>query len=58
VPPFFGPFQFGGEMVLAAKNNLVVDVIEDFVQIPSELLNTGQMDVSHHEFWTKKSRQL
>lgn len=45
-------------MILAAKNDLVVDVIEDFVQIPSELSNTGQMDVSRHDFWAKKSRQL
>ena len=45
-------------MVFASKNDLVVNVFEDFIQISSELSNARQMDISFIELRTKKSGQL
>ena len=30
-PPCFGPFRLGSEVVLAPKNDLVVNVVESFI---------------------------
>ena len=33
-------------MILAPKDDLLVDIVEDGIQISSELSNTGQMDMT------------
>jgi hypothetical protein len=43
-------------MILAPENDLLVDVVEDPIQVPGELSNPGQMDVSLHDFRTEKMR--
>jgi hypothetical protein len=57
-PPCFGSFWFSSEMILAPENDLLVDVVEDPIQVPGELSNPGQMDVSLHDFGTEKMGQL
>ena len=54
----FWLFWFSSEVILAPKDDLLVEVVEDGIQIPGELSNTGQMDGSLHGFRTKKRGQL
>ena len=51
-------FLFSGEVILASQDDLLVYVVEDGIQIPGELSNTGQMDGSLHDFRTTKRGQL
>ena len=45
-------------MEFGPEDDLLVDVVEDFIQIPGEVSNAGQMDIPLHDFRTKKSGQL